>query len=82
MWERSPTDITLADFNNDGKLDFATATGTTALTVLFGNGIGGFGGRIDPPVLGATSAVAAATSTTTVTPIWSLRTVSAMSSPC
>jgi hypothetical protein len=35
--------ITTADFNNDGKIDIATAnSNTTTVSILLGNGVGGF----------------------------------------
>src|SRR5262245_41571203 len=40
-----PQDIVTADFNGDGKLDLATVnTGSNNVSVLLGNGLGGFGG--------------------------------------
>jgi len=40
----SPYAVTTADFNNDGKLDLATAnSGTNNLSVLLGDGTGNFG---------------------------------------
>jgi hypothetical protein len=39
-----PQEVVPADFNNDGKLDFATVNaGSNNVTVLLGNGSGGFG---------------------------------------
>lgn len=39
-----PQEVVTADFNNDGKLDLATANaGSNTLSVLLGNGAGGFG---------------------------------------
>jgi hypothetical protein len=37
------TTLVIADFNNDGKLDFAIPTGNQSLAVLLGNGDGTFG---------------------------------------
>lgn len=51
-----PTDLTLADFNNDGKLDLAVAISVqdpspspvrSNIAVLFGDGAGGFGSPIN-----------------------------------
>jgi len=38
----SPISVAVADFNGDGKLDLAVATGTGPLSILLGNGDGTF----------------------------------------
>jgi uncharacterized repeat protein (TIGR01451 family) len=38
--------LTVADFNNDGKADVGFVTGGSKATVVLGNGIGGFGNSI------------------------------------
>lgn len=40
---RFPGDVTIADFNQDGNLDLASANLTQSSSVLFGDGAGGFG---------------------------------------
>src|SRR5262245_20955746 len=41
----NPQDIVTADFNNDGRLDIATVNaGSNNVSVLLGNGAGGFAG--------------------------------------
>src|SRR6185369_7127665 len=43
-----PSDVVVADFNNDGRLDFATANyDSFSVSMLAGDGAGGFGGRVD-----------------------------------
>ena len=47
----SPVSIIAADFNNDGKADLATANATANnLTVLLGNGAGGFSAASASPI--------------------------------
>ncbi len=40
--DTTPQDVTTADFNGDGKLDLAVATGNNTVSVLLGNGTGAF----------------------------------------
>ncbi|MGD0998743.1 MAG: VCBS repeat-containing protein, partial [Thermoleophilia bacterium] len=43
-----PASVAVGDFNNDGKQDLATADyGSNAVSVLLGNGNGGFGAKTD-----------------------------------
>lgn len=47
----SPQSITIADFNKDGKLDLATAdTFSNKLSVLLGDGLGGFSPATGSPI--------------------------------
>ncbi len=38
-----PQDVVTADFNNDGRLDLATSNDDNTVSVLLGDGLGGFG---------------------------------------
>ena len=57
-----PEGSTVADYNADGKLDLAVAnTGTTNLSILVGNGLGGFSASGSPlPAGGAPTTIVAA----------------------
>src|SRR5262249_9794436 len=55
----SSWDISVADFNNDGKLDFVFAAYSTQIVVQLGNGDGTFGKHIVLPVGGSASSVTA-----------------------
>jgi len=39
----NPHEVVTADFNHDGRLDLATANGNDTVSVLLGDGVGGFG---------------------------------------
>jgi len=45
--------LTVADFNNDAKLDVAFTSGTEQVTLLLGNGLGGFGAPIQIDTIGS-----------------------------
>ena len=50
-----PASLAVGDFNGDGKEDLAVAnSGSNTVTVLLGNGIGGFTPASSPPIVGAT----------------------------
>jgi hypothetical protein len=40
--DTTPQDVTTADFNGDGNLDLAVATGNNSISMLLGNGTGSF----------------------------------------
>jgi hypothetical protein len=39
--------LTAGDFNSDGKADVAYTTGSTQVTIVYGDGIGGLGNQTD-----------------------------------
>ena len=54
-----PNDIAVADWNKDGKLDIATCNDGDTLTVLLGNGLGGFTPAPGSPINVAAHLIAA-----------------------
>lgn len=55
----TPQDVATADFNGDGKLDLAVATGNNSVSVLLGNGTGAFPTHVEYPVPGHPIAIVA-----------------------
>ncbi len=55
----APSGVALGDFNSDGRLDVAVSAEDGNVSVLMGNGAGGFGSRIDYPLAGSASAIRA-----------------------
>jgi hypothetical protein len=55
----TPQDVTSADFNKDGKLDLAVATGNNTISILLGVGDGTFPTHVEYPVSGHPIAIAA-----------------------
>lgn len=54
----APRQVVLADFNGDGRLDAAvTNNGSNTVSVLFGDNMGSFGGRLDMPSINAPWAI-------------------------
>ena len=57
----TPMSVAVGDFNRDGKLDLATAnSGTATVSILIGQGTGGFAAPVQIPTLGDIYAVVAA----------------------
>jgi len=53
----TPQDVAAADFNGDGKVDLAVATGNNSVSVLLGVGDGTFPTHVEYPVPGHPSAI-------------------------
>ncbi len=53
----TPQDVAAADFNRDGKVDLAVATGNNSVSVLLGVGDGTFPTHVEYPVPGHPSAI-------------------------
>ena len=56
--DTSPQDVTTADFNGDGNLDLAVATGNNTVSILLGNGTGSFPTHVQYAVPGNPVAIA------------------------
>lgn len=53
----TPADVAAADFNGDGKVDLAVATGNNSVSVLLGAGDGTFPTHVEYPVPGHPSSI-------------------------
>jgi hypothetical protein len=53
----TPQDVATADFNGDGQLDLAVATGNNSVSILLGNGTGAFPAHVEYPVPGHPAAI-------------------------